>query len=732
MRNSKRYFFITLKSFIVSIVYISTLLTLSSCLDERDSYRLIASREADLSEDKHQISFEFILDPGTLRLAQQGLALGLTIQSTESHLIWDTLWMDYLLSFDETEPTLVTLKGLSPLQIPNGPFTVNAYFKSGRFNLDDHEDSPEPALCAKPLSLRSSLHRGAIDLGLGAWQGRIHRDQVITIPIHSQTCGPGDTKTSLSGEILIPSSLSSAAFNRLMLHLDPIEPERFPPFSTPLSFYLNTTPVRDQLTFFINHLPEGTYRLSVFVDSDGDALPTPCSLTLGRGGDRWMNTPRESVITLTRGEAYLLEDPLSVEIVSECEGLTLPLFMGTGDFEEQEQNSAIFLGQLQLDEETLTAIALSPTQQVWFSFRQRGLPPLRYISAQPLFSLRQALLSDGRFALHLPFQATFEPQAFSLWLDEGADQILTPCDDPISRGGDVWWWSGDTSRLSPLLEPDLSRPPPLLPINLTKRCAAPTSIAELTFDLNFAWPDQVGTRPLILVTENLETGEIEESVLLDLNAQTLERSITLQRRFESGTYLLSAYIDQNLDRRFTLCSDRDLGDRISTNEGVSFSIRPGETAYPTLSLTPRECPALESSLDLNLELDSMMTSWSSDLIGTQSLEDCEAGELLVEIYERDLLKGIKEMGDVQVQLCIQPHLLDNLTSLPAGMYQVTVCGVIAEELLADVRAQTLERDCFSPNIWVAQQDIVLTQLPTHEAQLTISPQCVCPITPIIE
>ena len=746
--------------------------SLSSCKNAIDLIDDNESNRESTLDQPHLISLRFTLDEDTKSQVIQGLALGVTIRETESRQIVRHEWINYLiersvddadLSGQVSDPSsldahdsdhITSLRTLTPLELYESSYELRFYLKRGELNLTSHAGSPEETVCPIPISPRSPLIAQDVDPSFGRWRGVIQRDQTLEVNLTSQTCGPGDLNTQLSGTLSLPSALSTTAQDRLMLHLKPesldIEDEgrNLPSRSItfPLAPHLRPLDEIGVFSFSLNQIPEGTFSVQVFVDSDGDYLPTPCDLELRRGGDRWVAVHDNPLRKITRGEREFMSTPWILNPVSTCDLLQIsPIaddeIVVTSDLASK---SAVFLGQLNLTPEVLSALAFSPSKKVWFSTRRRALPPTRFIEAQELFSLNDAIIADGRFSVHLSQSATYEPLEFAVWIDEGYDGALTPCDDPANRGADVWWWEGDSESLSALLSFDLSQPPPLTSLNISQRCEAPESLIEVEFDLNFTWPESISTRPLVLVYQDLVSGEIWESVITDLNQeQALDYEENPKRtrvQLSPGSYLLSAYIDQDFDQRFIPCNDQSLGDRFSTARGEFINLSSSEIITAVLSLTPRECPYLESQLLTSLisgltDLPLVTSEVSEEPLdlGEFSCQSREVSLHLTDINPLDLSLIESSSDNLSSNYCISvnqlPHSLD---LLPAGYYQLSACALMStsaiERALSEVppgSTPTPWGDCIAPRYWWTSSDVHLTLSEVQSVELKLTPSCTC-------
>lgn len=677
------------------------------------------------------------LDEGTVELARRGWALAVHVRSAETQLIWEETWLDYSIE-EREEGGLLELHGLEPLTIPEGPYEIEVTLKSEDLNLTPHDYSPQRTYCPEPATLSSPLLYAQFDLAQGLWKGSLNRDQTLEIPLLTQTCGPGDLRTSLKGKIELPSSLSPLSAQQLMIHLKPTgdESEGRAPISFPLSPYLGATVDDEPRPFFMNSLPEGEFELIVFADSDGDHLPTPCDRVIGMGGDLWIGADEASRVTFKRGELTTLETPLGLSAVEECLELDVSQSYNPENLDPEiplsSDRYAVFIGQIDLSDELLTALALSTTRELWFSATRRGLAPSRFISGKPLFTLSQALISNGRFSIHLPLSSLQEPTSLAIWIDEGSDQSLTPCDDPADRGGDLWLWTGDSTSLSVQQEPSILLSTPSTQINIARRCDAPVAIAEINFEFNFSWPDRVGARPLILVSEDLETGEVIETTILDLTAGTLPRSYLLSHRQQPGRYWLSAYLDQDLDHQFLACSDRFLGDRISTTRGTPLAIQSGDLRQVTLSLAPRECPFLETSALLqvwrSLGDQEDKPELRSIHLGEEPIGACPAGTLLISTFEEDpFTNPDRLMTSLRDQRCLTPDQQNQISELSGGRYRMISCGRLSENLSIEDFSLGEDNECLFPSYWVAEVDVILNELPQQTVDLEYHAACRCPL-----
>ena len=740
--------------------------TLETISDEDINRELTADRP-------YMVSWRFILDENTKTLINREMALGVTISEAESRLVVSQEWINYLIerSADEDESSeaidadpemtvdfidltdMTVLSSINPIELYAGSYEFKFYLKREELNLSPHAGSPQEIACPVPYTLRSPLIAQDVDPSFGLWRGAIQRDQVIEVNLTSQTCGPGDLNTQLTGKLRVPSGLSSAAQKRLMLHLSPYSlgtdnevggrPRSSMTF--PLASHLKPLDDIDVFSFSLNQIPEGTFTVQIFVDSDGDSLPTPCDLDLGLGGDRWIAEYDDTIRTITRGEKDEMDGFWTLVPVSSCDVLQISSMLDSEINVTTENTSdlAVFLGQVNLTPDVLTALAFSPSKQIWFSSRRRVLPPKRFIGAQKLFSLSEAIIADGRFSVHLNKNVTYDPLEFAVWIDEGYDGALTPCDDPANRGADVWWWEGNSEILSVLLNFDLSQPPPLTPLNISQRCEAPESMVEVQFDLNFIWPENVSTRPLMLVYQDLENGVISQSVITDLDqGQALDYVETPKRtrvQLSPGSYLLSAYIDQDFDDQFTPCSDQVLGDRFSTARGETINLSSGDIMKTVLSLTPRECPYLESQLLMSLKSDLTDLALTSSELSADSLmgqRTCQSREVSVHVSDRNPLNSsyLEQPEDILMsQYCISvnhlPHALD---LLPAGHYHLSACALMStsaiDQALSEVSLSNTPGTwggCVSPQYWWASSDVHITLSGAQSVELKLTPRCTC-------
>ena len=759
-------------AYLMISLLISLLISLYGCEGSVEVTEITPPDRISYSPAPHRVSLRFLLDEGAESLANQEVALGVTIREVESRLVVRHEWVDYLIErpapssqetmmpLDDIERegnpgsiNITALSALNPLELYTGTYELRFFFKRKELNLTSHAGSPQEVSCPRPFSLRAPLDAKEVDPGLGDWLGVIQRDQTLEVNLKRQTCGPGELTTQVRGSIQLPSALSDAAQSRLMLHLTPqssdsadeVELRAASSISFPLAPHLTAHDEIGLFSFSLTQVPEGRFSLQVFVDSDGDSLPTPCDSDRRRGGDRWIAAHPASNQTFTRGAQTEMDEPWILETVAACDRLRLstplddPSMMTPND-----DQSAVFLGQLNLTPNVLSALAFSPSKRVWFSAQRRALPPRRFIEAQELFDLSDAIIAEGRFSVHLDQSATYDPQEFAVWIDDGYDKALTPCDDPANRGSDVWWWEGDSESLSALLTFDLSQPPPLTPLNISQRCEAPEAMVEVEFELNFTWPDSVSTRPLVLVYQNLTSGELSESVITDLDqeaALTFETSPQLTRlQLSPGSYILSAYIDQDLDDRFTPCSDRILGDRFSTGRGVSLNLSNNEIITKVLSLTPRECPSIASQLILSLTSDLTDRALEYAELSPAQPEDesdsCRPQEVKISIADVNPLNARAAgspnhdlIGDYCISLDQLPYALD---FLPAGYYQLSACTFMStiaiNQALDEARSSAAPSpwgDCLSPRYWSTSREVQLTLSEAQPIELRLTPQCTC-------
>ena len=677
-----------------------------------------------ISRIDYQIDFEFKLNKNLEHIVTQGHALGLEVSDRETGLIAHQVWLDYQIEFSEVdeESTRLIIRGLDTLRVQQGHYRIRAFFKEGEQNLSEHSDAPKSINCPVPRTLRTPVAHQDFDIAIGLWEGRIDHEQVISIQVNQQSCALGEKSTELSATVMLPEALSLQAQQRLMLHFSPINSTLHYPLTIPLKRFIQVQDSDQRLSFFVNEIPTGLYQLIVFVDSDGDALPSPCDLEQARGGDQWI---ANSVPTLEieSGVSYDLQEEFELVSVEACQSLLTML----GEIEDNPEQKAIYLAQVEMNSELVSALRFSPSQKLWFSKHRRKQSPEFFTQGQALFSLQEAIISEGRFSVHLNENEVLANQGLAIWIDEITDQAnylpsLKPCNNSAYLGIDTWWWQGGLEQFSKLLNIDLLSAPPLEPIGIVRRCEAPEALLEMSFNFNFTWPNLSSDRPLFLVFENLITGEILHSFLSDIQESDIDRERLIKRRLKSGSYQVNAYIDQNLDTDFQPCFGSVLGDRFSSSRAQIVSLNANEVKSISLNLNPRDCPYTRSEPNVRLLSYAQQDALKQADIGIWASETpiCNNQEIFSRI--KDLHNRVSEEDPYLFSGCLE--YLDNelsLPSLPAGNYEMNVCLPIpsnTEVLISGDR-------CFRAKFWSAKASFNLNQAPSQTVELVVTPQCQC-------
>ena len=684
-------------------------------------------------EKTHLLSFEIEIPPEVQTLTNNGSALGLEIYSLESELLERVIWLDYELETVQDGEENLKIRSLENVTLSEGRYKLHLFFKSDTQNLDDHSALPFSITCPHPFTVQTPLNDNQFDLADVFWEGMIDHRQTLELKMTRQSCGPGDKETVLTGSIFLPTNISEVAQKRLMVHLAPDQEtaETRTALSFPLKRFIwsNSLDPRS-INFYLNQIPQGSFEVTFFIDSDGDALPTPCDQALQRGGDQWIS--EKQTFTFEQGKVVNNNEPIRLAYVEQCQDLLTRLGDSVNNNEGNAvslNQTAIFLGQIKLNSELRTALRLSSTKTLWFSNSQRPLPPYRFVNGKKLLTLQEALISDGRFSIHLDHQDMIDQNEIVIWIDEGNDQTLTPCNDTADRGVDLWWWTGSRIQLSPLLDIEFERPPPLNYLNISRRCDAPQALLELNIQLNFTWPDLSSKRPLILVYEEIVSAQIQETVLRDISEEDLTDTLVIKQRFIPGSYLLSAYIDQDLDGQFIGCSESFLGDRVSTSRALISSLNDLEIKQANLVLSPRDCVETRSAPQIKLISPLTGKTLSRDEVGGDSLSSyqpnilCDSSEVFFNILDQDLFDYESSTEPRTIISQCTPFQEDRnvLQTMPAGRYEVTACVPIAEQIRSDFQGDT----CSMPSVWFGRQSFSLTKAPTQNIDIRLTATCQC-------
>ena len=592
--------------------------------------------------------------------------------------------------------------------------------------------------CPEPFSLRDPLNVLAVDTLSAKWSGLITRDQSISLTLKEHTCGPGDPSTTLSGWVSQPEDEQL----QLYLHLEPIptleEVSGLGPLSFPLTLKNSETIAFDDvdetlqnMMFELTQLPRGRYRATVFTDDDQNAQPSYCDLERGVGGDRWRGNSVD--IFIERGDQVVISDLFSIQLVEACDQLVEPIETNVNTQTDPRVNEidpsirdtmpqkSAFTGQLNLTSELLDALYISGGS-VWFSYTQRTNPPYRFVQGKRLFGLKEALLANGRFTIHLPHDTTTDVSPLAFWLERGSDEMLVPCDDLEDPGMERLWWEGTTEQLTPLsyMTPNPSSPVTnedlfqfnSQPLSLLQRCPPPESVlrGEVRLPENdlSLWLE----RPLILSLENLFTGKIRQGVIADIEEDQLGQRVYFERRVEPGTYQYSVYLDQDESGRFNPCGLSNLGDLWSTPDGFT-SLSQNEVINPLdLQLSRLLCIASESIPVFQLPKEAITYHTQSD--------SCDVHQVLIQVSQRgDTIfgtqcKDIDELRQVQ------------LPSLSAGSYDVEVCVPLDTSLSSwDSNSTDQNHDCDAPRFLSTLERFQMSQYPRQVTLLELTPQCDC-------
>ena len=700
----------------------------------------LSARET-LSEYEVKLTLDF--PPSLQRLIEANLAVGIEVYDIESGLLERRDWLDYTnidlpndgLTIDTADTSGVQVQAIKPLLLKEGVYRLHLFLGEDHFNQTEHSGEPRSISCPLPFHLRSPLTERKYDLALASWSGQVGRDLELTLSFTTQTCGPGEFQTAISGEIEPPPLDDSAVLERLMVHLTPQNPlesdnlindelgsDPLIPLTIPLQRHMWWSEDKQRLFFHINQLPIGNYQLRIFIDSDGDALPTPCDRELGFGGDQWVSS-RSIELILGRGELIQLSDSIQLTEVLDCR--------------EEGSTFEIYYGQVSMNDTLKTALRFSEDQRLVFSDKRRTLSPHHFHRGRPLLTLQKAIISAGRFSIHRdlsPLQISESADSeLSIWVDEGGDLHLIPCDDSAGLGQDIWWWSGDWDRLTRAREEIISLEEPIVPLDLAQRCEAPDALLTLEISLNFVWPEVSSKRPLVLVYEDILSGQINETVLTDIGSNELENSLRLQRRIRPGAYLLSAYVDQDLNGAFTSCTEDRLGDRFSTSRSTIVSLEDHETENVSLSITPRDCPILRSSPQLNListvnGAPLALNDLEDDPTRLEELALCEPSEVYIKHSDIDPLSDeALEQSIANYEACLPLNSESiELQSAPSGKFTLKVCAPLSDRVdLSNTLDQPTFEDCDRPSFWRGEIDFILNAVPRQSIELYVSPSCYC-------
>jgi hypothetical protein len=619
--------------------------------------------------------------------------------------------------------------------LPEGEYEITLFLE----RVSVAEPLPRYHPCPSPPSPRDAISLEGVDVVVGSWRGlisaerlaeqlRAPRDQgalmnTSEVTLSRLTCGPGTPSTALIGEVVSPPNLP------LRLWLEALDAEAEVPRAVfDLTLLPASAPARGGEgaalhRFELTQLPAGSYSATLFEDSDADGRLTPCApatpLTLdppsalalelrGRpaegegardlsalllsppismsvGADTQVSETR--AVRIDKGLIATLGDPLTLRPVEGCADLA-PLT------EANERTRVPLSGRLQLTEELLEALYTSGGA-LWVAAGEPSA--LRLRSGVRLMSLEELTLSGGRFTLLTPPDLGARLTPLWIWLDQGGDGRLIPCDDPTDPGTDLRWWRGDALALT--VEPTQAE---LTPLTLTRRCDAPAAVigGEVVVNLSVeGW----APRPLILSRENLFTGEITRSPLGWLSVEALEGSARFERRVPPGAYAYSAYLDQDLDGLPTPCGAQRLGDQFTTSDELIVNALEGETRGDlTLRFTASPCPQPNTTAIIELEQAARLISREGR---------CPAGHILT---------TLESAGARIIERCVPWDDAGalRLSGLYAGPHRLRLCLSSAPQL-------TPIEGCERPELLTGEAWLDLTEGPTAPLKVSLSPSCSC-------
>ena len=641
---------------------------------------------------------------------------------------------------------------LSPL--PPARYSVTVFLET----VSTSEDLPRYAPCPSPPSPRDPLSLEGVDTLVGQWSGALEASSGASegeeraLTISRLSCGGGALSTTLTGEVQNPegrplwlwlealdeeAEARSAVFSLTQLSAEDLA---WGGEATAAGGASGEEPSPGLRRFTLTQVPTGRYRATVFEDSDGDGLLTPClpappssldppsalarelegraaplggspelppdlppdlsalllspPTPLTAGADQLLSEPRE--VLVERGLSASLGEPLALSTPQPCGDLR-PLA------EDPEGARVALRGRVQVSEELLEALYTSGGA-IWAGVGEPAA--LRLRGGVRLMSTEELALSGGRFTLLAPLSLSARPEPLWLWVDQGGDGRLLPCDAAVDPGTDLRWWRGESSEL--LTDSQEGEPPAL---TLTARCGAPQAVVSGGVSVSLS-VEGWAPRPLILSREDLFSGEVTRSVLAWLSAEELEGSeVRFERRVPPGSYAYSAHIDQDLRGAPTPCGAPLLGDLFTTSDELIVNAVEGRSrAGLSLRLAASPCPNLSATARVELDEGARVTSREGV---------CGAGEVLARV---------ESAGAVLLDRCLpwDAEGAVQIQGLYAGLYRLTLCLSARPALSPGGGDPSGAEGCPRPSYIGGAAWLDITEGPTLVVKPSLSRVCSCP------
>lgn len=137
------------------------------------------------------------------------------------------------------------------------------------------------------------------------------RGQAVEVVLDQRICGPGRSATGLAGVVAAVEPVPGPVWALLSPLGDNVLP--------PLRIVFQDGPLDAALPFSLGEVLPGRWRLTAFVDDDGDGTPSPCNVIPG-GGDRYLADPVE--LEVVEGQRVQLPAPLALRRLACPDALT--------------------------------------------------------------------------------------------------------------------------------------------------------------------------------------------------------------------------------------------------------------------------------------------------------------------------------------------------------------------------------------------------------------------------
>lgn len=557
-----------------------------------------------------------------------------------------------------------------PIRLPEGPYQLTV-FHDRRGN-----STFEP--CPFPPQPDGMLYADSVDNIHGIAQSiRVHEGDIHIVQIERHLCGPGNSSTGLSGVLKSPIGVDLSE-RAIFAQLSPYDESTLSPHTPPIQIPLAPNGFSDQIEFSFGELIPGDYLVTLYVDDDGNARPTPCGPRLG-GGDRYL-TPSKK-ITISPGERL----DLDTIRLTEADGCLDTL---TGLRGRIVLDPTLFEALAQLGFEDLAAMPLR--------IMLTGTNDDDVVAQAPLHLLPHRLDE-------VPFTITGLPLGMwrvTIWLDLDQDGVFTPCDG-LPRGLDLAFHVRDTLSI------EAARIVSMGSVSLTlETCGEAITALEGGLTIEHEEGPVGSGRPVRLELYPTDEGGERRSILLFKNHLMLVDDVLFGRVLDvpPGEYRGRIYLDFDRDGEYRSCIDDPYGDR-ATSPMFTIEIKSGQR----LQLNPLHIENLGCAIPPASILPQIEAANEPGVDGASAA-------LRLKISEQGGWHSEFVIDDVY-----QPHdesFISSQIQLAPGHYQLTAFLDADDDQILD------ECDSERPDPWRADSEVSLdVTTPTAQPLLFLEPSC---------